>query len=167
MTPVAHGTFTLERRFKSPVATVYAAWTDLESRARWFVGPSAWRPLRREMDFKLGGHEILQGAFPDGLETFYESRFHAIEPNSRLVFVYDVRLNGALHSVAMASVTFAATAEGGTLMTFTETTAFMDGEDDTAGRAAGTAAHLDRLVALLDGGPFPTFDGEAICGAST
>ncbi|MDB5096195.1 MAG: hypothetical protein JWM80_616 [Cyanobacteria bacterium RYN_339] len=150
MTP--HGTFTIERTFPTPVEKAFAAWTTLDTKARWFMGPPerGWKILRRELDVRVGGHEIMEGAFPDGFVTLYEGRYHVVEPNRRLVTSFDLFLAGELHSVALDTVDFEPTAAGGTRMVFTETTVYIDGEDATAGRREGTALHLDRLSRLLD-----------------
>lgn len=55
---------------------------------------------------------------------------------------------GTFLSVSLASVAFAP-ADGGTRLTFTEQIAYLDGKDGTASRKQGTAAHLDRLGAVL------------------
>ena len=148
--PIVHGSFTLERTFKASPARAFAAWTDIETKAAWFMGPpERWKLLRRELDLRVGGREILHGKLVDGHETLFVARYHVIEPNERLVYVYDMSA-GALHlSVSLATVEFSPTREGGTRMLFTEQAAFLDGQDGTKSREIGTAAHLDRLSNVL------------------
>jgi uncharacterized protein YndB with AHSA1/START domain len=149
MTP--HGTFTIERTFRSPVEKTFAAWTDLDTKARWFMGPPerGWTIQERTLDVSVGGREVMQGSFPDGFVTRYEGRYHVVEPNRRLVFAFDLYLAGELHSVALDTVDFEPTPDGGSRMVFTETTVYMDGEDATEGRREATMAHIDRLADVL------------------
>jgi uncharacterized protein YndB with AHSA1/START domain len=151
MKPVVHGSFTIERTYQAPPARVFAAWADVETKARWFMGPpETWTLLERALDLRVGGREVLRGRFEGGATTTFEARYHAIAPNRRLAFVYDMYV-GAVHlSVSLATVELAPVGGGGTRMTFTEQAAFLDGEDGTRSREAGTAAHFDRLAGVLD-----------------
>jgi uncharacterized protein YndB with AHSA1/START domain len=148
--PVVHGSFTIHRTYDAPIARVFAAWSDLELKARWFIGPpDEWKLVRRELDFRVGGSELLHGEFLGGRATIFSARYHAIEPDERLIYAYDMHVGGRHLSVSLATVELAATAGGGTRMTFTEQAAFLDGEDGTRSREGGTAAHLERLALVL------------------
>jgi uncharacterized protein YndB with AHSA1/START domain len=150
-TSIGHGSFTLERDYPVSRARVFAAWSNPEAKARWFIGPEGWSCLKREVDFREGGTEVLVGRFASGRETRYTARYHAIEPDVRLVFVYDMHLDKVHHSVSLASVELA-TLGGQTRLTFTEQVAFLDGtqaEEGTAARERGTALHLERLTQAL------------------
>ena len=69
-------------------------------------------------------------------------------PDQRIVYSYDMHLDGARISVSLATVEFKP--EGaGTRMIFTEQGVFLDGYDDPAGRERGTRALLDNLDAEL------------------
>jgi uncharacterized protein YndB with AHSA1/START domain len=151
-TPVAHGSFTLERTWPVPPARVFAAWADPDVKAAWFMGPpETWRCTERRLDLRPGGLEVLRGAYADGVETVFSARYHAVDPDARLVFAYDMHHSGVHLSVSLATVELAPAAGGGTHMTFTEHAAFLDGQDGTRSREEGTAAHFDRLArALLD-----------------
>jgi uncharacterized protein YndB with AHSA1/START domain len=148
---IVHGTFTIERTFKASPARLFDAWADPEIKAQWFHGPpDRWKLLRRELDFRVGGVEVLHGAFANGHETFFMARYHSIVPCRRIVYAYDVNVRGRHHSVSLATVELAETSTGGTKMTFVEQAAFLDGEDGTKSRETGTAAHLDVLARTLD-----------------
>lgn len=145
----AHGSFTIERTFRAKPERVFAAWADVDTKARWFIGPPGkWTLRRRELDFRAGGEEILEGEFGDGNVTLFVARYHVIEPAKRLVYAYDMHHRGTHLSVSLATVEFAP-AGGGTRMTFTEQAAFLDGRDGTDSRRTGTAAHFDRLGGIL------------------
>jgi uncharacterized protein YndB with AHSA1/START domain len=146
--PVVHGTFTLERNYPVSAARLYEAWADPEIKARWFIGPAGWRLVKRELDLRVGGHELLAGVFPDGLETLFTARYHDVTPDQRLVWSYDMQVAGRHLSVSLATVEIRPAGHGAALR-FTEQAAFLDGADGTASRERGTAAHLDRLAAAL------------------
>jgi uncharacterized protein YndB with AHSA1/START domain len=147
---VIHRSFTIERRYAASPARVFAAWADVETKARWFIGPPEhWKLLRRELDLRVGGHELLHGQMLNGPETRFEARYHVIVPDQRLVYVYDMHHSGRHLSTSLATVEFEAAPGGGTRMSFTEQVAFLDGEDGARSRELGTAAHLDRLGVIL------------------
>jgi uncharacterized protein YndB with AHSA1/START domain len=149
--PVVHGSFTIERTFKAPVERAFAAWADLDTKARWFVGPpDQWTLLGRKLDFRVGGTEELRGEFgSSGVITEFTAHYYDIVPNRRLVYAYDMHHAGKHLSVSLATVEFEATGANATRMTFIEQAAFLDGEDGTNSRQRGTDAHFDRLATTL------------------
>jgi uncharacterized protein YndB with AHSA1/START domain len=148
---IHHGQFTLERTYSAKPERVYAAWSEVGAKSHWFIGPEGWHEMRREMDFRVGGHELLQGRHATGGVTLYTSRFHALVPASRIVFVYDMHLDEVHHSTSLATVELVPVSNG-TRLRFTEQVAFLDGTTDARGREHGTAVHLDRLTAWLASG---------------
>jgi uncharacterized protein YndB with AHSA1/START domain len=154
-TNVFHGTFTIDRTYKASPEAVFSAWANLESRSQWFVAPGDWKPVRREMDFRVGGQEVLHGRFKNGYEPLYVSRFHSIIPNQQIVFVYDMHLNGVHHSVSLASVEIEGIEPHKTRLIFTEQVAFLDGtsgQEGTNDRDEGTRVLLDQLSQFLERG---------------
>jgi uncharacterized protein YndB with AHSA1/START domain len=147
--PIVHDRFTIERVYEATPAEVFAAWSNPKLKARWFIGPESWRQTRRELDFRVGGEEVLCGEFPNGTTSFF-ARFYEIEANERIVYVYDMHLSGKHHSLSLATVEFRPD-KGGTRMIFTEAVAFMDGTENAVSRERGTAAHFDRIAAVLGG----------------
>jgi uncharacterized protein YndB with AHSA1/START domain len=60
---VVHGSFTIERELPHTPERVFAAWFDPVAKAAWFAGPGGqWKPLKREMDFRIGGREHGTGS---------------------------------------------------------------------------------------------------------
>jgi uncharacterized protein YndB with AHSA1/START domain len=145
---VVHGTFAIERLYEASPVRVFAAWADPELKGRWFVGPEGWTLVKRELDFRIGGSELLHGRFEHGPETVYVARYHDIVEAERIVSVYEMHLNQKPHSVSIATVEL--TPQGaGTRLLFTEQVAFLDGSDGLASREHGSAGLLDRLGAVL------------------
>jgi uncharacterized protein YndB with AHSA1/START domain len=147
-----HGDFSFSRVYDASPAEVYAAWADPASRSRWFIGPEGWAEVGRTFDFRVGGQETLHGRFAaNGVETLFTARFHVIEPAARVVYVYDMHLDGRHHSVSVATLEFIGDPDG-TRLRFTEQVTFVDATDGRSGSVArkrGTSAHLERLAALL------------------
>jgi len=142
-----HGTVTIARRVPAHRDLVYDAWTNIEHRRRWFVGP-AWTEIARSLDLRVGGTEVAHGRFENGIETIYTARFHLIERNARLIYAFDMQVAGTPFSVSLAGVEFAEV-PGGTTLTYTEHGFFLQGEYDAAAREAGTNGLLDQFVVHL------------------
>ena len=139
-----HGSFTIARDYDAPVAMVFKAWADKEAKARWFVGPEGWREVIREQDFRAGGHERTKGVFPNGRESDFDCEYRDIVENQRIVYVYDMYVDGKKISVSLATVLFEKRGKG-THLIVTEHGVFLDGHDDAGGREHGTGLLLDAL----------------------
>lgn len=149
--PIRHGSFSIERVYRASPARTFAAWADPELKARWFSGPAdRWTPLKRELDFRVGGHELQHGKFKEGWETIFSARYHAIVPEERLVYSYDMHVMDKHLSVSLATVEFSPTREGGTRMTFTEQAAFLNDDFDLKSREDGTAGLMDNFKAAVE-----------------
>jgi uncharacterized protein YndB with AHSA1/START domain len=79
----------------------------------------------------------------------YDAVYHDIVPNERIVSTYDMRVDGKLISVSLATVELSP--EGtGTHLTFTEHGAYLDDFDNVEGRKEGTEQLLAALERVLD-----------------
>lgn len=145
----AHGTFRLERRYPVAVARVYAALTEPEAKARWFIGPAGWEALMRFMDVRPGGRECAQGRFPDGTLTTFDAVYFDVIPQSRLVYGYEMHVNDRRISVSLATMELFTDGPSATRLVVTEQGTFLDGYDDAGAREQGTAGLLDQLGASL------------------
>lgn len=147
----AYGTFTLERTWTTTPARVFEAWADVEIKAMWFPGvdEETLRVVRRDLDFRRGGVEVLEGHFPaSGMTALYEARFHLVEPDRRLVYDYDLHHDGLFTSVTLSSL-FIEPEGARTRVVYTEQIVFLDGKDGTAGRKHGTEAQWEKLETVL------------------
>jgi uncharacterized protein YndB with AHSA1/START domain len=139
-----HGTFTLERVYDASPARVFKAWADPAIKARWFGGLADWQMLERSIDFRIGGTERLSGRKGSGVVSTFDAVYHDIVPDQRIIYCYDMRLDGVHISASLATVTLAP--EGaGTRLTFTEQAVFLDGYDDSGSRERGTRILLEQL----------------------
>jgi uncharacterized protein YndB with AHSA1/START domain len=139
-----HGTFTLERGYDAAPARVFKAWADPAIKARWFGGLADWQMLERSIDFRVGGTERLSGRKGSGVVSTFDAVYHDIVPDQRIIYCYDMRLDGVHISASLATVTLAP--EGaGTHLTFTEQAVFLDGYDDSGSRERGTRILLEQL----------------------
>jgi uncharacterized protein YndB with AHSA1/START domain len=148
MTKAIHGSFTVERVYEASPARVFKAFADPASKARWFAGPKGWQEIKREMDFRPGGQEIAHGKFPNGPETKFVARYHEIVLKERLVYVYDMHVNGVLISVSLATIEL--TPQGAkTALRITEQGVYFDGQDGNEARREGTKHLLEQIAANL------------------
>ena len=145
---VAHDTFVIERRYDASPARVFAAWATAEGKAAWFVGPSGWQQIERVLDFRVGGEELLKGAFPGGRTTDFRSRYFDIVPDRRIVYAYAMHLDDVKISVSLATIEFYPDGAR-TRLVLTEQGAFLDGYDDAGSRERGTRGLLDQLGSVL------------------
>jgi uncharacterized protein YndB with AHSA1/START domain len=136
-----HSTFVVERKYEVSPERAFAAWADPKAKARWYVD----RDVHLELDFRVGGRERSSGAAPDGRAYIYEAVFHDIVPDQRIVYAYEMFLEGTRISVSLATVEFASAGDSGTHMVFTEQGAFLDGQESPARRAEGMGSLLDAL----------------------
>jgi uncharacterized protein YndB with AHSA1/START domain len=140
---VEHATFVLERTYNAAPTRVFRAFADPEHKARWFGAPGA-----STMDFRVGGAESLSGDAPDGPSYRYDAVYQDIVDNERIVYTYDMHLDGRRISVSVATVELLADGER-TRLILTEQGAFFDGLDQPATREHGTGELLDKLGTTL------------------
>ncbi|MGZ4203422.1 MAG: SRPBCC family protein [Thermoleophilaceae bacterium] len=140
---VKHGTFQIERSYEAPPDQVFTAWADPEAKGRWFgTGEPA------ELDFRVGGREHSEGTGPNGSSYRYDALYQDIVPAERIVYTYDMHLDGERISVSVATVEFEAS-ETGTRLVYTEQGAYLDGLDEPEMRQGGTGTMLDKLGTLF------------------
>jgi uncharacterized protein YndB with AHSA1/START domain len=142
---VTHATFSLERSYPAPPARVFAAWAEPAAKARWFAGAPA---AEHQLDFRVGGREVVRGGPEGGPVMTFESLYRAIVPQERIVYTSTMSADGDVTTVSLTTVEFSP-AEGGTRLVLTEQGAYLDGREEPGWREHGTAAQLDALAAQL------------------
>jgi uncharacterized protein YndB with AHSA1/START domain len=147
---VAHDTFVIERTYNAPVGDVFRAWADPKLKAHWFAGSTDALGGGYDLDFVVGGREVSRGGPPGGPVYTYESRFHDIVPDQRIVYTYEMYADEARISVSVATVEFRR--DGSTThLVLTEQGVFLDGHDTSAQREEGTRSLLESLATSLHG----------------
>jgi uncharacterized protein YndB with AHSA1/START domain len=140
--------FTLERAFRQTPGQTFRAFADPALKRRWFGPPGNWSDTNWQLDFRVGGGELSVGRDPGGALHEFRSRYHDIVDGERIVFAYDLLLDGRLVSVSLTTVEIQPDGDG-TRLVFTEHGAFLDGLEDPAEREHGTGLLLDALGAFL------------------
>jgi uncharacterized protein YndB with AHSA1/START domain len=150
---IVHDTFTIVRTYDASVEHLYEAWADPKLKNKWFAGPERWTELERTNDFRVGGVDISHGRHVGNIESKCVATYHAIVPNERIVFVYDMYVNGALVSVTLGTAAFAAKGRSAQL-SYTEQSVYFDtpfgpAAQGPAGRKQGTEQLMDQLARAL------------------
>jgi uncharacterized protein YndB with AHSA1/START domain len=143
---------TLTRTLAASRERVWQAWTDPVRMAAWW-GPRGFTNPVCEMDVRPGGRMWIVMRAPDGSDHPMGGVFHEVVRPERLVFLASPEDGeGVQYAHNLTTVTFAETAEGGTLLTVHSTvTELMDlGPDIARELEQGLAQSLVRLAALVD-----------------
>jgi uncharacterized protein YndB with AHSA1/START domain len=141
---VEHAIFVVERRYDAAPDRVFAAWSDLEAKAQWFGSSED----RFELDFRVGGQELHQGIDPRGNAYTFAAVFQDIVEPERIIYTYEMLLGDTRISVSVATVELKADGDG-TVLVYTEQTAFLDGYDTPSERQHGMGSLLDALGRAL------------------
>lgn len=149
---VIHADFTIERRYGCTPRQAFSAWADPALKRQWFANPGDWADCEWELDFRVGGEEIHRGGAPGTYRDFH-ARYHDIVDGERIVYAYDLRHDGRLLSVSLATIELEPAAGGGTRQVFTEHGVFLDGLGTVEEREHGSGKMLDALGRFLAGEP--------------
>jgi len=151
LSTVAHDTFVIARIYPVPVTQVFGAWADPMLKARWFAGSADALGAGYDLDFRVGGREVNRAGPPGGPVYTYQSEFHDIVPEQRIIYTYEMYADETRISVSVATVQFRSR-DATTQLVLTEQGVFLDGHDTAAQREEGTRILLDSLAAILNGG---------------
>jgi uncharacterized protein YndB with AHSA1/START domain len=151
---VAHDTFVIERTYAAAPARVFAAFADPAQKVRWWGDDDIEKGTSHTIDFRIGGRESMRGDIPGGGTTFtYDAVYQDIVADERIVYSYEMTMNGQRISVSVATLEFIAATGGGTQFILTEQGAYLDGLDTSAIREQGTRGLLELLAGFLDEQP--------------
>jgi uncharacterized protein YndB with AHSA1/START domain len=137
---VLHHTYTLERSFRALPDRTFQAWSDPASKRRWFVRPGD----EHELDFRVGGIEVVRAPRPNEPALNVESRYIEIVPGKRIVYSTTLFAGRVVATASLTSVEFSGV-DGGTRLVLTEADVFLDGLEQPSWREQGTADWLARL----------------------
>lgn len=98
-----HSSFVIERTYDATPARVFAAFSDPEAKNRWFVDGDGWGTDAYQLDFRVGGGETYRGRHGDMAVTF-DARYYDIVENERMVWAYDMTMNGNRISVSLSTI---------------------------------------------------------------
>lgn len=143
-----HATFTIERDYPQPIAKVFAAFSDVQTKRRWFAEGEGFSVREYALDFREGGVEHYAFVAPDGSEGRNATVYLDIVPRERIVSAYTMDYAGARISSSLLTITFAAHGAG-TRLTLTEQGYYLANSDGPAGREAGSRELLDALAVAL------------------
>jgi uncharacterized protein YndB with AHSA1/START domain len=138
---ITHGSFTIDRMFPAKPDRVFRAWSDKEQKAKWF-------PVGDIFDFRVGGREYQSGEGPNGASFVFDVRYHDIVPDQRIIYAYEMLMDGRRISVSVATVELVPQGES-TRVIVTEHGAFLDGLDNSRQREEGTKQLMEALAALF------------------
>ena len=150
MGSVVHDSFSIERTYPVAPERVFAAWTTLEAKKQWFGNEEGIEPVGEQtLEFCVGGREHFT-AKAEGMVFDFDATYCDIVENERIVWTYDMLMDGRRISVSLATVEIVGT-PGGTTLVMTEQGAFLDGLDTNDQRREGTEQFLGNLATFLAG----------------
>jgi uncharacterized protein YndB with AHSA1/START domain len=143
-----HDTFRIERHFDAAPARVFQAFADPKAKAKWFGGPEEMKRPDGEFDFREGGRESMGSVFADGTKVGFTANYTDIVPDERIVYTYEMSMNGQRISVSVATIEIRA-ARGGSDFVLVEQGVYLDGLDNPEQRRKGTEELMDALAKSL------------------
>jgi uncharacterized protein YndB with AHSA1/START domain len=150
-----HDTFVLEREFPKPPEKVFAAFSDPAKKRRWYAESAMHDILSYELDFRVGGAELLQSRMKPGTPIAgalltWSQTFSDVVENRRIVIAQVLSRDNTRISCSLMTVEFVASGAGCRLV-FTHQAAFFEGADGPQMRKMGWQALFDTLGRELEG----------------
>jgi len=143
-----HDTFRLDRHYDVAPARVYRAFAEPQAKAQWFTGPADSKQEDVSFDFREGGRETSTTIVEEGRFGFVAT-YADIVPQERIVYTYEMSMDGRRTSVSIVTIELRAGRAGGTDLVLTEQGVYLDGVDEPAARRGGTEQLLAALEAFL------------------
>jgi uncharacterized protein YndB with AHSA1/START domain len=140
-----HDSFSIDRHFDAKPARVFQAFADPAAKSLWFAGPPDAKQEDASFDFREGGRETVVTVMPDGNRFGFYATYTDIVPDERIVYTYEMTLDGERISVSVATVEVRAGESDGTDLRITEHGVYLDGLDQPAFRKQGSEQLLEAL----------------------
>ncbi len=147
---VHNATFVIERLLKATPERVFAAYTTLEAKSRWFKAPADCETLVRVFEFRPGGEDRWHARWPSGIETDFQAQYRDIVENERIVLIYDMWAGGQKLSVSVMSIELVPEGEATRLIHTEQGSYFVGGQSAVDARKEGTTWHIEGLAAIFD-----------------
>lgn len=142
-------TTTLEKTFSVSVATVFAAWSDLDTRSRWNSPSEEVKIKYTEDDFSVGGKDVSLCLVGDHVVAEVVGIYHDIVPDQRIVYTEIIK-SGEGDTLGVSQVSVGFTPMGsGTGMVVTLQTVALAGPEVLDDVAAGWTASLGMMEKVL------------------
>jgi uncharacterized protein YndB with AHSA1/START domain len=128
---VIHSTFVIERNYAKPPKTVFAAFADVGKKRRWFAEGEGHELQQFELDFRVGGSELLKyrlkaGTPVAGMLLTNEGRYQDIVPEQRIVAAATMDLGEKRIVISLVTFEFLQTLNGTDLI-LTHQGTYLDG----------------------------------------
>jgi uncharacterized protein YndB with AHSA1/START domain len=140
-----HDSFTIDRHFDAKPARVFQAFADPAAKALWFAGPPEAKQEDVSFDFREGGRETMTTAMGDGNRFGFVATYTDIVPDERILYTYEMNMNGKRISVSVATVEIRPGNAGGTDLRITEHGVYLDGLDQPESRRQGSEQLMTAL----------------------
>ena len=148
-----HSTFVIERSYPKPPETVFDAFADPAKKRRWFGDSNHLDVEEYEMDFRVGGAELIRYRFKEGtpfpgVALVNEGCHLDIVQNRRVVTASAMSLGGKRISAALVTIELLPTDQGTDLIC-THQAAFFEGSDGPQIREMGWRRLFEKLAKEL------------------
>lgn len=151
---IAHNTFVIEKDYPKPPEKVFAAFADMAKKKRWYAAGGAHDVVSYEMDFRVGGREVLVGKMKEGTPIAgsvltWAQTYQDIAEGQRIVFSQTLDVGDRRISCAMITAEMRA-AGAGCKLVFTHQAVFIEPSDGPQMREYGWNVLLDALGGALE-----------------